>query len=220
MQIVSEKDEQKYEFDLLDPTKLIPEELVPVRIIGKMVLNRNPANFFAETEQVAFHPGHLVSGIDFSNDPLLQGHLFSYTDTQLSRLGGPNFHEIPINRPVAPVHNNQWDGHMRQTMNTGKSSYHPNNVGDGQASASTLQQQSDAIDFINEAYKHCKAIATDGTGAKFLAKTDVFTKNSTADKTPQTLATMGVLMNQTPDDFINAIAQHRFWEREKLSKIA
>ena len=93
-------------------------------------------------------------------------------------------------------------------------------VPDGQASASTLQQQSDAIDFINEAHKHCKAIAANGTGAKFLAKTDIFTKNVTADKTPETMATMGVLMNQTPEDFINAIAQHRFWEREKLGKTA
>jgi catalase len=429
VQIVSEKDEFKYEFDLLDPTKLIPEELVPVQIIGKMVLNRNPDNFFAETEQVAFHPGHIVSGIDFSNDPLLQGRLFSYTDTQLSRLGSVNFNEIPINRPIAPVHNNQRDGHMRQTINTGKSSYHPNTTGggcpfqakaaeggfvsynervdarkvrarsqsffdhfsqatlffnsqseveqnhivdalrfelgkvqkvairvrivgmltqidaslaervakglgilvpkepekpmnmsipadgnpemfeptkvvsslksskalsmantvkntiktrqvailaadgvnedslnamkkaledagatvkviaphlgfitaakdalvkvdcsfltaasvlfdavyvpDGQASASNLQQQNDAIDFINEAYKHCKAIAANGTGAKFLAKTDVLTKAIIADKSSDTAVTAGVLMNQSPQDFINAIAQHRFWAREK-----
>jgi len=131
VQIVEEKDEFKFDFDLLDPTKLIPEEIVPVRIIGKMVLNRNPENFFAETEQIAFHPGHVVSGIDFSNDPLLQGRLFSYTDTQLSRLGSPNFHEIPINRPIAPVHNNQRDGHMRQTINEGQSSYHPNTTGGG-----------------------------------------------------------------------------------------
>ncbi len=131
VQIVEEKDEHKFDFDLLDPTKIIPEELVPVQIIGKMTLNRNPDNFFAETEQVAFHPGHVVSGIDFSNDPLLQGRLFSYTDTQLSRLGGPNFHEIPINRPIAPVHNNQRDGIMRQTINTGKTSYNPNTTGNG-----------------------------------------------------------------------------------------
>ena len=131
VQIVEEKDEHKFEFDLLDPTKLIPEELVPVKLIGKMVLDRNPTNFFAETEQVAFHPGHLVPGIDFSNDPLLQGRLFSYTDTQLSRLGGPNFNEIPINRPIAPVHNNQRGGISRQTINTGQTSYHPNNIGGG-----------------------------------------------------------------------------------------
>ncbi len=131
VQLVAEKDEHKFDFDLLDPTKIIPEELVPVKIIGKMVLNRNPSNFFAETEQVAFHPGHVVPGIDFTNDPLLQGRLFSYTDTQLLRLGGPNFHEIPINRPVAPVHNNQRDGLMRQTINVGQTSYSPNKLNGG-----------------------------------------------------------------------------------------
>src|SRR5689334_9501536 len=130
VQLVPEMDEFKFGFDLLDRTKLIPEELVPVMRIGKMTLNRNPENFFAETEQVAFHPGHIVPGIDFSNDPLLQGRLFSYTDTQLKRLGGPNFHEIPINRPVAPMHNNQRDGHMRQTINRGKVAYEPNSVSD------------------------------------------------------------------------------------------
>ncbi|MCZ4221906.1 catalase [Pedobacter rhodius] len=129
VQIVPEADEFKFEFDILDPTKLIPEELVPVQRIGKMTLNRNTDNFFAETEQVAFHVGHVVPGIDFTNDPLLQGRLFSYTDTQLIRLGGPNFHEIPINRPVVPVHNNQRDGHMRQTINRGKTSYGPNAIG-------------------------------------------------------------------------------------------
>jgi catalase len=131
VQIIPSEDENKYEFDLLDPTKLVPEELVPVTIVGRMVLNRNPDNFFAETEQIAFHPGHVVPGIDFSNDPLLQGRLFSYTDTQLSRLGSPNFHEIPINRSVAPVHNNQRDGHMRQEINKGRVSYHPNSLGGG-----------------------------------------------------------------------------------------
>ncbi|MEP6699886.1 MAG: catalase [Bacteroidota bacterium] len=131
IQVVDEKDEHKFPFDLLDPTKLIPEELVPVKKIGKMVLNRNPDNFFAETEQVAFHPGHLVPGIDFTNDPLLQGRLFSYTDTQLSRLGGPNFHEIPINRSINTVHNNQRDGHMRQQINKDRTSYHPNSLGGG-----------------------------------------------------------------------------------------
>lgn len=131
VQIIDEKDEHKYEFDLLDPTKIIPEEIVPVKRIGKMTLNRNPDNFFAETEQVAFHPANLVPGIDFTNDPLLQGRLFSYSDTQLSRLGGPNFHEIPINRPVIPVYNNQRDGHMQQMINRGQASYHPNTTGGG-----------------------------------------------------------------------------------------
>lgn len=131
VQLVEEKDEFKFDFDLLDPTKIIPEELVAVQRIGKLTLNRNPDNFFAETEQVAFHLGNIVSGIDFTNDPLLQGRLFSYLDTQLKRLGGPNFHEIPINRPVAPVHNNQRDGHMRQTINKGRVSYEPNSLAGG-----------------------------------------------------------------------------------------
>ncbi len=131
LQIVEEKDEFKFGFDLLDPTKIIPEELVPVERVGKLTLNRNPDNFFAETEQVAFHVGNVVPGIDFSNDPLMQGRLFSYTDTQLLRLGGPNFHEIPINRPVAPMHNNQRDGHMRQEINRGRVSYNPNSLGGG-----------------------------------------------------------------------------------------
>jgi catalase len=131
VQIVEEKDEHNFDFDLLDPTKLIPEEIVPVRRIGKLTLNRNPDNFFAETEQVAFHVGNIVPGIDFTNDPLMQGRLFSYTDTQLIRLGGPNFHEIPINRPVVPVHNNQRDGFMRQTVNRGQTSYEPNTLRGG-----------------------------------------------------------------------------------------
>jgi catalase len=131
VQIVEEKDEHRFDFDLLDPTKIIPEELVPVQRIGKMTLNRNPENFFAETEQVAFHTANIVPGIDFTNDPLLQGRLFSYLDTQLLRLGGPNFHEIPINRPVAPLHNNQRDGFMRQTINRGQTSYDPNSLRGG-----------------------------------------------------------------------------------------
>ena len=132
VQVVPEADQHRFAFDLLDPTKLIPEELVPVRRIGRMVLNRNPDNFFAETEQVAFHPGHLVPGIDFSNDPLLQGRLFSYTDTQLSRLGGPNFHELPINRGVCPMHNFQRDGMHRQSIGTGRVAYEPNTLGNGE----------------------------------------------------------------------------------------
>ncbi|KQM53656.1 catalase [Chryseobacterium sp. Leaf201] len=131
VQLIPEEDEHKYDFDLLDPTKIVPEELVPVEIVGTLTLNRNTDNFFAETEQIAFHPGHIVPGIDFSNDPLLQGRLFSYTDTQLIRLGGPNFHEIPINRSVNTVHNNQRDGYMRQQIDKGKVSYSPNSIGGG-----------------------------------------------------------------------------------------
>jgi len=128
VQMIGEDEEFNFDFDILDPTKIWPEEIIPVRIIGKMTLNRNTDNFFAETEQIAFHPGHVVPGIDFTNDPLLQGRLFSYTDTQLSRLGGPNFHEIPINRPIAPVHNNQRDGMHRMTINKGPVSYHKNGI--------------------------------------------------------------------------------------------
>ncbi len=128
VQLIKEGEEDKLEFDILDATKLWPEEDIPVHILGKMVLDRNPDNFFAETEQVAFHPGHLVPGIDFTNDPLLQGRLFSYTDTQLTRLGGPNFAEIPINRPVNNSHNNQRDGFMRQTIDRSKTNYEPNSL--------------------------------------------------------------------------------------------
>ncbi|KAA6473005.1 catalase [Bacillus swezeyi] len=128
VQMIDEEDEFKFDFDILDPTKLWPEEMVPVKIIGKMTLNRNQDNVFAETEQAAFHPGNVVPGIDFTNDPLLQGRLFSYTDTQLIRLGGPNFHEIPINRPVCPFHNNQYDGYHRMTINQGPVAYHKNSL--------------------------------------------------------------------------------------------
>ncbi|HAH2495793.1 TPA: catalase HPII [Escherichia coli] len=127
-QLIPEEDEFKFDFDLLDPTKLIPEELVPVQRVGNMVLNRNPDNFFAENEQAAFHPGHIVPGLDFTNDPLLQGRLFSYTDTQISRLGGPNFHEIPINRPTCPYHNFQRDGMHRMGIDTNPANYEPNSI--------------------------------------------------------------------------------------------
>ena len=131
VQVVEEADEHKFDFDLLDPTKIIPEELVPVQKLGKMTLNRNPDNFFAETEQAAFHIGHIVPGIDFTNDPLLQGRLFSYTAPQLLRLGGPNFHEIPINRPLCPFHNNQRDAFHRQTIHKGRANYEPNSIDNG-----------------------------------------------------------------------------------------
>ena len=138
IQVVPEKDEHKFEFDLLDPTKLIPEEMVPVQLIGRMVLDRNPENFFAETEQVAFLPGNIVPGIDFTNDPLLQGRLFSYRDTQLSRLGSHNFHQIPINRPVTEVHNNQRDGHMQMEIPKGQTAYFPNSLSGGCPYLSTV----------------------------------------------------------------------------------
>ncbi len=117
-----------FPFDVLDSTKIIPEEVVPLTKLGKMVLNKNPDNFFAETEQAAFHPGHVVPGIDFTDDPLLQGRLFSYTDTQLSRLGGPNFHELPINRSRCPMMNFQRDGIARHFNPPGRANYEPNSI--------------------------------------------------------------------------------------------
>jgi catalase len=129
IQAFDQKTADKLPFDILDATKLIPEEVVPLEVIGKLVLNRNPDNFFAETEQAAFHPGHVVPGIDFTDDPLLQGRLFSYTDTQISRLGGANFHELPINKPRCPMHNFQRDGMRRMEVNTGRVNYEPNSLG-------------------------------------------------------------------------------------------
>ncbi len=131
MQIFSEEQAERFTFDVLDPTKIIPEELVPVQPVGRMVLNRNPDNFFAETEQVAFCTAHIVPGLDFSNDPLLAGRIHSYVDTQISRLGGPNFHEIPINASIAQVHNNQRDGMHRQAIHRGRVAYEPNSLAGG-----------------------------------------------------------------------------------------
>lgn len=128
VQLFTQEQADSFPFDHLDATKLIPEELVPLRVIGRMVLNRWPDNFFAETEQVAFCPSHVVPGIDFSNDPLLQGRLFSYLDTQLSRLGSPNFHQIPVNTPKCPFANNQRDGHMQMNQPVGRVAYEPNSL--------------------------------------------------------------------------------------------
>ena len=131
LQVFTDAQADTFSFDVLDATKLVPEELVPLRVVGKMTLNRNPDNYFAETEQVAFCTAHLVPGIDFSNDPLLQGRIHSYLDTQISRLGGANFHELPINAPVAQVHNNQRDGTHRQSIARGRVAYEPNSLGGG-----------------------------------------------------------------------------------------
>jgi catalase len=132
IQVLEPKDEFTHNFDILDPTKLWPEELIPVQKVGKMTLNQNVSNFFAETEQIAFCPANIVPGIDFTNDPLLQGRLFSYLDTQISRLGGPNFQQIPINRPLAKVRNNQRDGMHRMTIDEGQTSYSPNALSKGE----------------------------------------------------------------------------------------
>ena len=131
LQIFTEKQSDAFSFDVLDATKLIPEELVPLIPVGRMVLNRNPDNFFSETEQVAFCTAHVIPGIDFSNDPLLAGRIHSYVDTQITRLGGPNFHEIPINAPLATVQNNQRDGMHRQALHRGRVAYEPNSLAGG-----------------------------------------------------------------------------------------
>jgi catalase len=131
LQVFTEEQAEQFSFDILDATKIVPEELVPIQPVGRMVLNRNPDNFFAETEQVAYCTAHVVPGIDFSNDPLLAGRIHSYVDTQITRLGGPNFHEIPINAPVVQVHNNQRDGFHRQAIPRGRVSYEPNSLGGG-----------------------------------------------------------------------------------------
>jgi catalase len=128
LQILDQKTADGLPFDVLDATKIIPEEVVPLEMVGKMVLDRNPDNFFAETEQVAFCPSHIVPGIDFSEDPLLQGRLFSYLDTQLKRLGSPNFHQIPINQPKCPFANFQRDAHMQMGVPKGRANYEPNSI--------------------------------------------------------------------------------------------
>jgi catalase len=128
VQLFTQEQADRFPFDHLDATKLIPEELVPLKVIGRMVLDRWPNNFFAETEQVAYCPANVVPGIDFSNDPLLQGRLFSYLDTQLSRLGSPNFHQIPINAPKCPFSNHQRDGHMQMAQPVGRVAYEPNSL--------------------------------------------------------------------------------------------
>lgn len=128
LQIVPEEDADKFDFDILDATKLIPEALVPVKIVGRMVLNRNPDNFFAETEQAAFCPANIVPGIDFSEDPLLLGRVFSYADTQRHRLGTANFNEIPINRPLVPVRSQQRDGFFRSQIDADAANYEPNSI--------------------------------------------------------------------------------------------
>ncbi len=128
VQLFTQEEADRFPFDHLDATKLIPEELVPLKVIGRMVLDRWPNNFFAETEQVAYCPGNVVPGIDFSNDPLLQGRLFSYIDTQLSRLGSSNFHQIPINAPKCPFSNHQRDGHMQMAQPAGRVAYEPNSL--------------------------------------------------------------------------------------------
>jgi catalase len=167
-QVFSEAQARAFSFDVLDATKLIPEELVPVMPVGRMVLDRNPDNFFAQTEQVAFCTAHVVPGIDFSNDPLLAGRIHSYLDTQISRLGGVNFHELPINAPQLPVQNNQRDGIHRVGVPKGRVAYEPNSLGGGcpfQAGAAGFVSFPQAID--------------DGQGDKLRGKPEKFSDHYT-----------------------------------------
>ncbi len=159
VQLFTQEQADSFPFDHLDATKLIPEELVPLQVIGRMVLNRWPDNFFAETEQVAYCPANVVPGIDFSNDPLLQGRLFSYLDTQLSRLGSPNFHQIPVNTPKCPFANHQRDGHMQMSQPTGRVAYEPNSLSDKSP---------------RETIKGFRSAAVDGTGEKSRIRAESF----------------------------------------------
>ena len=167
VQIVPEADEHKFDFDLLDPTKIIPEELVPVTIMGKLVLDRNPDNFFAETEQVAFHTGNLVPGIEPTNDPLMQARLFSYLDTQITRLGGPNFHELAINKPRCPMHNFQRDGMARMAVDPGRVSYEPNSLlpaGPRETPAGFVTHQAERLDGLGTGSQREHLLAVDHGG--------------------------------------------------------
>jgi catalase len=160
LQLFTEEEANGFGFDVLDATKLIPEELVPLQMVGRLVLDRNPDNFFAETEQVAFCVGNVVPGIDFSNDPLMQGRLFSYLDTQLKRLGGPNFHQIPINAPKCPFANFQRDGHMQMAVPKGRVNYEPNSL------APELQRETPTRGF--------QSFADDDVGAKLRIRPESF----------------------------------------------
>ncbi|KAF1808198.1 mycelial catalase Cat1 [Eremomyces bilateralis CBS 781.70] len=140
VQIMEEEDELRFGFDLLDSSKLVPEDLVPVTPLGKLTLNKNPTNYFAETEQIMFQPGHIVRGVDFTDDPLLQGRIFSYLDTQLNRHGGPNFEQLPINRPRVPIHNNNRDGQAQMFLPLNTAAYSPNTLNGGSPKQANQQQ--------------------------------------------------------------------------------
>ena len=198
VQVIPEAQAEQFSFDILDATKLVPEELVPIRPLGRMVLNRNPDNFFAETEQAAFCVAHVIPGIDFSNDPLLAGRIHSYVDTQISRLGGPNFHELPINAPLVAVHNNQRDGMHRQAIHRGRVNYEPNSLAGGcpfQAGA--------AQGFVSVAAKN----ASQAEQAKVRAKPEKFADHYTQ-------ATL-FYDSQTPPEQAHIAAAFRF----ELSKL-
>jgi len=204
VQIVAEEDEHKFDFDLLDPTKIIPEELVPVTPLGKMVLNRNPDNFFAEVEQIAFCPGHIVPGIDFSNDPLLQGRLFSYTDTQISRLGGPNFHELPINRAITPVHNGQRDGMHRTTIDKGRTSYEPNSIDGGWPKETPSGPQDGGFESYPERIDACKIRQRSESFSDHFSQARLFYRSMSAHEKEHIIAAYSFELGKVERDFIRA----------------
>lgn len=204
VQIVAEEDEHKFDFDLLDPTKIIPEELVPVTPLGKMVLNRNPDNFFAEVEQIAFCPGHIVPGIDFSNDPLLQGRLFSYTDTQISRLGGPNFHELPINRAITPVHNGQRDGMHRTTIDKGRTSYEPNSIDGGWPKETPSGPQDGGFESYPERIDACKIRQRSQSFGDHFSQARLFYRSMSAHEQEHIIAAYSFELGKVEREFIRA----------------
>ncbi|MFJ4144880.1 catalase HPII [Pseudomonas sp. NPDC089734] len=204
VQIVDEDDEHSFDFDLLDPTKIIPEELVPVTPLGKMVLNRNPDNFFAETEQIAFCPGHIVPGIDFSNDPLLQGRLFSYTDTQISRLGGPNFHEIPINRPVSPNHSGQRDAQHRMTIDKGRASYEPNSIDGGWPKETPAGAQEGGFESYPERIEAHKVRERSESFADHFSQATLFFQSMSAHEKEHIISAYSFELGKVEREFIRA----------------
>ncbi len=200
IQTFTEEQAAKWSFDVLDATKIVPEELAPLRTVGRMVLDRNPDNFFAETEQVAFCTQHVVPGIDFTNDPLLQGRNFSYLDTQLSRLGGPNFHLIPINGSVTEVHNNQRDGLHQHAIHRGRVSYEPSSLSGG------CPFQAGAAGFRSFAEK-LLAAAGDAEPTKLRAKPEKFADHFTQARL--------FFRSQTPIEQAHIVRAFRF----ELSKV-
>ncbi len=202
VQVVEEEDEHSFDFDILDATKIIPEEQVPVEVIGKMVLNRNPDNYFAETEQVAFSPGHIVPGIDFTNDPLLQGRLFSYLDTQMLRLGGPNFNELPINQPVCPFHNNQRDSMHRQTINTGQANYEPNSIDDGWPKETPPGPEAGGFESVNEKIDAHKIRARSDSFADHYSQARLFWNSQTDVEKEHIIAAYGFELSKVKRPYI------------------
>ncbi|GAC1043109.1 catalase [Rhizobium sp. No.120] len=168
LQLFDESLAESLPYDVLDPTKIIPEEVLPLKIVGRLVLDRNPDNFFAETEQVAFCPANIVPGIDFTNDPLLQGRLFSYLDTQKSRLGTANFHQLPINAPKCPVMNFQRDGQMQMEIPKGRANYEPNSLGENSETGGPRECPVTGF----HTYEH--ASAPDEQGNKLRARAELF----------------------------------------------